>query len=112
LARTRVKRVVVVGELAVEQAEELGERLAGMGFAGHRALGAGEQVVLQPLGEDRRVDPAAVGLPAAEGGHPLLADAGGRLRRWIVGDEGQRDVPVDRGEQLRRRRVVGVQDGV
>jgi hypothetical protein len=76
-----------VGELAVEHAQEFGEHLGRVRFAGHRALGAGERVVLQPLGEDRRVDPAAVGLPAAEGGHPLLADAGGGLRGRIVGAE-------------------------
>ena len=48
-----------VGELAVEHAQEFGEHLGRVRFAGHRALGAGERVVLQPLGEDRRVDPAA-----------------------------------------------------
>ncbi len=67
-------------------------------------------MVLEPLGQHGRVDPATVGLPAAERRHPLLTLARGRVRRRVVRNERQRDVPVHRGEQCRRCRVIGVQD--
>jgi hypothetical protein len=57
--QSRLEGVVVVGELAVEQAEESGERMGRVGLAGDRAFGAGEQVVLQPLRQGRRITPAA-----------------------------------------------------
>jgi hypothetical protein len=103
LGQGGLEGVVVVVELAVEQAEELGEHERGVRLAGDGALGAGQQVVLEPLGQDGRVDAAAVGLPAAERGHPLLTDPRGGLRRRVVRDERQRDVPVHRGEQAHRR---------
>jgi hypothetical protein len=40
----------------------------------------------------------------------LGADPDGGLRGWVVGDERQRDLPVDRGEQPRWGWVVGLQD--
>jgi hypothetical protein len=46
-----------------------------------------------------------------EPGHALLAHHRGRLRGRVVADEGQGDLAVDRGEQPRGRRVVGLQDG-
>ena len=38
-------------------------------------------------------------------------DAAGLSRGWVVGDEGKRDVAVQGGEHVQRRRVVGVEDG-
>jgi hypothetical protein len=57
------------------------------------------------------LDPAGVAVAGQEPRHALLAHRGGRLRGRVVGDERQGDLPVDRGEQPRRCRVVGLQDG-
>ena len=92
-------RVVVVGQVLVEQPEQLGEDQRGVGLASHRARRTGEQACPQPLDQDLGLDPTGVAVAGEEAGHALGADRGGGLRGWIVSDERQRDLSVERGDQ-------------
>ena len=70
----------------------------------------GQQVRAHPLGEQLRRDATGVVVAGQEPRHPGRLDPRGDGRRRIVLHERQRDLPVHRGEQPDRRRVVGLQD--
>ena len=69
------------------------------------------QVRPDPLDQGGGGDTAGVAVPAAERLHSGFADPGRLGGRGVVGDERQRDVAVQGGEQVQRRRVVDLQDG-
>ncbi len=72
--------------------------------------GAREQVRPHPLGQHLRRDPARVAVAPEEPRHPRRPNPRGELRGRVVGNEGEGDLAVHRGEQPRRCRVVGLQD--
>jgi hypothetical protein len=63
-----------------------------------------------PFGEDLRRHPAGVVMAAEAPGHAGGLDPRRGLRGRVVQHEVQGDLPVDRGEQPDRGRMVGLED--
>ena len=67
---------------------------------------ADSRFVREPLDEQLGSGAAGVAVPGAERRHPRWTDSVGAGWCRVVAQERQGDVPVEAGEQLRRRRVV------
>lgn len=80
-------RVVILGELRVQQLQHLSEGESGEALARDRAWGAGEQVLSHPVREGLRGDSAGVVVSGEEPGHPGGLHPGRVRRRRIVRHE-------------------------